>query len=148
MRCGRWAHLSPEPVTGDHMARDYDESAIPSVYNLQDAPAYRDDPGFRQVIFRGVDRMIGFGEVGPEKADAEPHTHPYEQINMLVDGRLDFLVNGERIELEPYDAVAIPPEVPHTSRVVEGASATLIAVWPLREDCLDATAYQREFPEL
>ena len=129
------------------MARDYDESAVPSVYNLREVAPYREEPGFEQVLFRGVDQMIGFSQITPEREDSEPHTHPFEQANMLVEGRLDFLVDGERLELEPYDTLAIPPEVPHTSRAVEGESATLLAFWPLREDRLDGTAYQDEFPE-
>ncbi|MDZ7731552.1 MAG: cupin domain-containing protein [Natrialbaceae archaeon] len=67
---------------------------------------------------------------------------------MLVDGRLDFLVDGERIELEPYDTLMIPPETPHASRTVEGESAKMVAFWPLREDRVEGTAYQEEFPEL
>lgn len=127
------------------MVRKYDESAIPSVHNLRDAPPVREGPGFRQVVFRGLDQMIGFTEIGPEKEDAEPHSHPWEQSNMLVDGRLDFLVDGERVELEPYDTLSIPPDVPHTSRTVEDESAVLLAFWPLREDRVDATDYQHEF---
>ncbi len=130
------------------MPRDYDRSAIPTVYNLRNVEPYREEQGFKQTIFRGLDQMIGFSQIGPEKPDGEPHTHPYEQTNMLVEGRLDFLVDGERVELEPYDTLVIPPEVPHTSRAVDGETATLLAFWPLREDRLDGTAYQTEFPEL
>jgi mannose-6-phosphate isomerase-like protein (cupin superfamily) len=130
------------------MPRDYDRSAVPSVYDLQNVEPYRDEPGFRQAVFRGIDQMIGFSRIEPENPDSEPHTHPYEQMNTLVEGRLDFLVDGERVELEPYDTLAIPPEMPHTSRTVEGESATLLAFWPLREDRLDGTAYQEEFPEV
>ena len=130
------------------MPRDYDRSAIPSVYNLQDVAPYREEPGFRQVVFRGIDQMVGFSQITPENPDSEPHTHPFEQMNMLVEGRLDFLVDGERVELEPYETLAIPPEIPHASRAVEGETATLLAFWPLREDRLDGTAYQEEFPDL
>ncbi|MFC7167007.1 cupin domain-containing protein [Halospeciosus flavus] len=91
------------------MPRDYDRSEIPSVYNLEEVTPFRDEPGFQQVVFRGIDQMVGFSQVTPEKEDGEPHTHPYEQMNMLVEGRLDFLVDGERVELEPYDTLAIPP---------------------------------------
>ncbi|PGF15349.1 pectin degradation protein [Natrinema sp. CBA1119] len=122
------------------MPREYDRSEIPSVYNLRDIDPYREEPGLSQVIFRGIDQMIGFTRIDPEKPDSEPHTHPYEQTNMLVD--------GERIELEPYDTLTIPPEIPHTSRTVDGETATLLAFWPLREDRLEGTAYQREFPDL
>lgn len=130
------------------MARDYDEDAIPSVYDLEDVTPYRQEQGFEQVVFRGVDQMVGFSRITPERPDSEPHSHPFEQLNMLVEGRLDFLVDGERLELEPYDTLAIPPEIPHASRAVEGETATLLAFWPLREDRIEGTAYQEEFPEL
>lgn len=128
------------------MVRDYDRSAVPSVYDLSEAPAVRDEPGFRQSVFRGIDQLIGFSEIGPAYPDSEPHTHPFEQANLLVDGRVDMLVDGETVALHPSDAVTIPPEVPHTARAVAGESATLVAFWPLREDRLDGTEYQDEFP--
>jgi hypothetical protein len=122
------------------MPRDYDPSAIPAVHNLQNVAPYREEPGFEQVVFRGIDQMIGLSRITSERPDSEPHTHPYEQMNMLVD--------GERVSLEPYDALTIPADIPHTSRAVDRKTATLLAFWPLREDRLDGTAYQEEFPEL
>ncbi|MFB6303035.1 MAG: cupin domain-containing protein [Haloferacaceae archaeon] len=130
------------------MARDYDASAIPAVHDLQDAPRVRDEPGFEQTVFRGIDRMLGLSWLDPERPDGEPHTHPYEQTNVLLEGRLDFLVDGERVALDPHEALTIPPEVSHTARTVPEESATLLAVWPLREDRLDGTDYQHEFPDL
>jgi len=53
---------------------------------------------------------------------------------------------GPRGGVHVHYALTIPPEVPHASRTVEGETATLLAFWPLREDRLDATEYQREFP--
>ena len=128
------------------MARDYDRSAVPAVHDLADAPTVRDEPGFSQSVFRGIDQLIGFSRIGPEYPDSEPHTHPFEQQNLLVAGRVDMLVDGELVALEPYDALTVPPEVPHTARAVAGESATLLAFWPLREDRLDGTGYQDEFP--
>ena len=128
------------------MVREYVDSEVPSTYDLQEAPPVRDEAGITQVVFRGMDQMIGFTVIEADKPDAEPHTHPWEQVNVLAEGRLDFLVGDERISLEPYDALAIPPGVEHTSRSV-GERAVLFAFWPLREDRLDATAYQTEFGE-
>jgi quercetin dioxygenase-like cupin family protein len=127
------------------MVRSYDESAVPSVYDLTEAPPAIDEPGFRQVVFRGIDQMIGFSVVGPDKPDSEPHSHPWEQMNYLAEGRLDFLVGDERVSLERHDAITIPPDVEHTSRAVGDEPAILMAFWPLREDRLDATEYQDEF---
>lgn len=127
------------------MVRDYNASEIPSVYNLQDVPPVRDEPGLTQVVFRGLDQMIGFTVIHPENEDADPHSHPWEQVNILLQGRLDFLVGGERVSLEEYDILEIPPGIEHTSRVVTNESAHLLAIWPLREDRLSATEYQSEF---
>lgn len=127
------------------MVRDYVESEIPSVYNLRDVPPVREGPGFTQTVFRGLDQMVGLTVIGPEKEDSEPHSHPYEQVNVLVEGELDFVVGGERLSLAQYDALEIPPGVEHASRAVSEEKAVLFAFWPLREDRLSGTEYQTEF---
>ena len=126
------------------MVRTYVESEVPSTYNLKEVPPVRDEEGVTQSVFRGMDQMIGFTIIEPDKPDAEPHSHPWEQVNVLAEGRLDFLVGDERVSLEPYDALAIPPGVEHTARAV-GERAVLFAFWPLREDRVEATSYQTEF---
>lgn len=127
------------------MVRDYDASVIPAVYNFREVPPHRNDEGVTQKIFRGIDKMIGVTIIEPDKPDAAPHTHPYEQINLLVEGELDFIVGDEQISLEHYDVLEIPPGVKHTSRAVSDKPAILLAFWPLREDRLAATRYQAEF---
>ncbi|WP_418283007.1 cupin domain-containing protein [Halorubrum sp. DTA98] len=127
------------------MVRKYEPSEIPSVYNLRDAPVAKEGKGFEQVVFRGIDQMVGMTTIGPDREDKPQHSHPWEQMNVVMDGEVDFLVDGERISLSKHDALEIPPDVPHASRAVSDEPATLLAFWPLREDRLDATEYQTEF---
>jgi quercetin dioxygenase-like cupin family protein len=127
------------------MVRHYDADEIPSVYDLTDVPLARDEPGFTQVVFRGVDQMMGFSVIQPDKEDSPTHSHPWEQMNYLAEGRLDFVVGDERVTLERHDAITIPPGIEHASRAVADEPATLLAFWPLREDRVDDTDYQREF---
>lgn len=127
------------------MVRKYDPSEIPSVHDLRDAPVAKEGKGFEQVVFRGIDQMVGMTTIGPEREDKPQHSHPWEQTNVVMEGEVDFLVDGERISLEAFDALEIPPEVLHASRAVSDEPATLLAFWPLREDRLDATEYQTEF---
>ena len=100
------------------MPRDYDPSAIPAVHNLRNIAPYREEPGFEQVVFRGIDQMIGLSRITPERPDSEPHTHPYEQMNMLVNGRLDFLgllssmsasLRAEQLSLRDRPAIRTSP---------------------------------------
>lgn len=127
------------------MVRKYDPKKIPSVYTLSDAPVAKEGPGFEQVVFRGVDQMVGMTTIGPDREDKPQHSHPWEQTTIVIEGKVDFLVDGERISLGTHDAVEIPPDVPHASRAVTSEPARLLAFWPLREDRLDATEYQEEF---
>lgn len=128
------------------MVRQYNRSEIPSVYNAETVPAVREEPGFRQIVFRGIDQMIGVTTIGPDRENRPPHSHPWEQMNVLVEGELDFIVDGERVSLDRYDMLTIPPDIEHASRAVSDEPATLLAFWPLREDRIDATGYQTEFP--
>lgn len=127
------------------MVRKYDSSEIPSVYNLADAPVAKEEPGFEQVVFRGVDQMVGMTTIESEREDKPQHSHPWEQTTIVIEGEVDFLVDGERVSLGVHDAVEIPPDVPHASRAVSEEPARLLAFWPLREDRLEATDYQAEF---
>jgi len=127
------------------MVHDYDESEIPAVHNLEDVPPVREEEGFRQVVYRGLDQMIAFTTIEPEKPDSEPHSHPWEQTNVLVEGSVDFVVGDETVSLKQYDAVTIPPGIQHTSRATSDDVAKMMVIWPLREDRTDATEYQYEF---
>lgn len=127
------------------MVRNYDESEIPAVYNLEEVPPIRDEPGFTQVVYRGLDQMIAFTVVEPEKPDSEPHSHPWEQTNVLVEGEIDFIVGDGQISLEQYDVLTVPPGVEHTSRAISDEVAKMMVIWPLREDRTSGTEYQTEF---
>lgn len=97
---------------------------------------------------KGVSRNRPDGQVHDhriDRPDTAPHTHPYEQINLLVEGDLDFIVGNERILLEQYDIVEIPIEIEHASRTVSDDPAILLTYWPLRENRLAETQYQAEF---
>jgi|AntDeeMinimDraft_4_1070355.scaffolds.fasta_scaffold01745_3 mannose-6-phosphate isomerase-like protein (cupin superfamily) len=128
------------------MVRDYDESEIPAVHNLEEVPPVRDEPGFRQVVYRGLDQMVALSVVQPDKKDTDTHSHPWEQTNVLVEGELGFVVGDEQVTLEQYDALTVPPGVEHTSRAISDEEAKMLVIWPLREDRVAGTEYQTEFP--
>jgi Cupin domain. len=126
------------------MVREFDREEIPAVYDLRAIETVNEREGYRQVVFRGLDMMLGHTTIEPTCADRPPHTHPWEQINMLIEGELQFQVDGTVVDLRPHHTMVIPPDVPHAARSTD-VSATLLAVWPLREDRVEMTQYQREF---
>jgi quercetin dioxygenase-like cupin family protein len=69
------------------------------------------------------------GAVVPE------HSHPNEQLGYLVEGTLDFHVDGDTVTAEPGDSYAIPGDEPHGAENTGDEPAIGIEVFsPPREN--------------
>lgn len=56
-------------------------------------------------------------------ADKPESTHEYETLGYVIEGRVDLIVNGETISLQPGDSYHVPAGTPHTFRVTETLTA-------------------------
>ncbi|MBN1539367.1 MAG: cupin domain-containing protein [Candidatus Thermoplasmatota archaeon] len=45
----------------------------------------------------------------------EAHDHPEEQMTIVLSGRLEFDVDGNKTPFEQGDVVHIPPNIPHSA---------------------------------
>lgn len=50
---------------------------------------------------------------------AQEHSHPHEQIAICLSGRSRVTLAGELFEIGPGQAVVIPPNVPHSTYIIE-----------------------------
>ncbi len=73
---------------------------------------------------------------GPAAEPDPPHRHPHEQVTYVVEGEVNFFLDGEPTHLMPGDMVTIPPDMPHTIQVLTDHVRLLDAFHPLREDFL------------
>jgi quercetin dioxygenase-like cupin family protein len=95
----------------------------------------------RHTIFPGVtirtaaaDRMmLSLAELQP-RAVVEEHSHPHEQVGMVVEGRALFIVGGEEKELGPGDMYRIPGNVRHKVIALDQTVKALDIFYPIRED--------------
>ncbi len=60
---------------------------------------------------------------GPKGAQAPAHSHPQEQMTLVVSGRLRFRVGAEWREVGPMEAVHIPGGVEHEAEVLSRRSS-------------------------
>jgi quercetin dioxygenase-like cupin family protein len=68
-------------------------------------------------------------------AVAARHSHPHEQIVVMVQGKLRLMVGDEETIMGPYDIVVISPNTPHEAHALE--DTIVIDIFsPLREDFL------------
>ena len=97
----------------------------------------------RHTIFPGVDifttagehMMLSFVEFEPF-AVVEPHSHPHEQMGLLLEGELTFTIGGEEHVVRPGDMWRIPGGVVHQAVAGDAPVKALDVFHPLREDYL------------
>lgn len=128
------------------MVQHYHPDQIPQVYNIRDIPEFDTRPGVTSRAFRGVDTMVGLSTLEPEM-EPKPHSHPWEQVVFIHEGRTKFHVADEVVELSEGDVFVIPPSVEHCAEPFEDDSCVNVDIWPLREDYLYRTEYQSEFQQ-
>jgi len=121
------------------------EAPIPG-YNWKSIPVRESRKGIMQRVFRGNDVLIGYSELHPHM-DPSPHSHPYEQIFMLMKGRVKLHVADEVIVCTEGSVVRIPPDVIHWAEPpsAEDGVAINMDIWtPYRPDFGAFTAYQTD----
>lgn len=66
-------------------------------------------------------------------AHVPEHRHRHEQISHVVEGALDFLLEGKRVTVRAGEVLCIPPYLPHEAWALED-SVALDIFNPPRED--------------
>jgi quercetin dioxygenase-like cupin family protein len=64
----------------------------------------------------------------------EEHSHPHEQVGMLLAGRATFYIGGEEKTLQAGDLYRIPGHVRHRVVVHDEPARALDIFCPIRED--------------
>ena len=108
----------------------------------------------RQIIFDGnLSRtalrtdgaIVTFNWFEPHMPRPEPHSHPFDQLVMVVEGRLNLEIAAEVVEMPPGSAARIPSGVPHTAWPAGDRRVLNVDVFgTVREDYLFLTQHQKE----
>lgn len=95
----------------------------------------------RHTIFPGVTiatcsvekMMLSYVELQPHSTVAE-HSHPHEQVGILLEGKALFTIGGEEKLLIKGDMWRIPGGVKHKVVTLEESAKALDIFTPIRED--------------
>ena len=66
-------------------------------------------------------------------ADILLHTHPCEEIVVILDGEGVAELDGKRYSLQRFDISLVPPSVPHRFLNQSGAPFTMMYIYPTTE---------------
>jgi quercetin dioxygenase-like cupin family protein len=64
------------------------------------------------------------------------HSHPHEQLGIVLEGMQALVVDGETHELEPLEAYVLPGGVEHSAHCGPDGALVLDVFAPVREDYL------------
>ena len=89
----------------------------------------------------GIDRravyldklMLTFVDFEPG-IDLPRHSHPHEQITLVIEGTLEFTLDNETRILKAGQGVTVAANVPHSARSLTEKTRVVDAWHPLRED--------------
>jgi len=62
------------------------------------------------------------------------HQHPNEQITLILEGKMEFTLDGQTRTLQSGEGVTIPPNVRHGAHILEHPTRAVDAWHPVRED--------------
>jgi quercetin dioxygenase-like cupin family protein len=95
----------------------------------------------RHEIFLGVEIFTAAGEnmmlslvAFEPHAVVQPHSHPHEQMGMLLEGELTFTIGGQTQTLKPGEMWRIPGGVVHGAVAGDKPVKALDVFHPIRED--------------
>jgi quercetin dioxygenase-like cupin family protein len=97
--------------------------------------------GFRPVL--GHNAMVNFVSFAPG-AQAPRHVHEEEQIVVILEGELNFDLDGDVRVLRRGDVAVVPSWVPHGAWTTDGSCLEIDVFAPPRESLLKLAAAQQE----
>jgi len=89
--------------------------------------------GVRIRTLHGEKLMMSFVHLKPHDIVGE-HSHPHEQMGMVLDGTFELTIDGDSRILKKGDAYLIPSNVKHSAKAFENAAVSLDIFSPPRED--------------
>ena len=92
-------------------------------------------PGVHIHTIAGQQMMLSLVEMRPGAVVAM-HSHPHEQMGMLLEGELTFTIGDEQRTLRPGQMWRIPGGVPHTAVAGDQPVKALDVFHPIRDDYL------------
>jgi quercetin dioxygenase-like cupin family protein len=90
-------------------------------------------PGVRMWPLFGEGAMLNLLEFAPS-ARVATHSHPHEQLGLMLEGELVLEIDGVPHRLRPGDAYTIPGGVPHAAWTEETGCRIVDVFHPVREE--------------
>ncbi|HEX7519922.1 MAG TPA: cupin domain-containing protein [Candidatus Deferrimicrobium sp.] len=102
-------------------------------WNSEGIPPWTLAPGVTAKIASGEKMMLSLVTLAPD-AVVPTHSHPHEQMGLMVSGTMEFTIEGETRVLSGNEMYFVPGGVPHAAKGGPRGAVALDAFSPLREE--------------
>ena len=102
-------------------------------WNSEGIPPRTLAPGVTAKIASGEKMMFSLVTLAPD-AVVPTHSHPHEQMGLMVSGTMAFTIAGETRVLSGNEMYFVPGGVPHAAKGGPGGAVALDAFSPPREE--------------
>lgn len=112
------------------------------LYNWDSLPKEVVRKGVERSGFRGDDVLMVMNRL-QSGMDTNPHSHPFEQLVYIVEGRVMYHVGDESFDAGPGSLIRIPAHVQHYAEPVGDTPVLNLDVFaPMRDDYRHLVEYQ------
>lgn len=96
-------------------------------------------PGIKRQMVVGKNLMMCRFTFDPFLVTTE-HTHPHEQMTLVIKGKVKFIIDGEAKIVSPGDVLHFPPNNRHGATMLDEEVILIDIFAPIREDFLTPSA--------
>jgi quercetin dioxygenase-like cupin family protein len=139
MKCGGWRLFYYKSKEGELPKMEGKEPHAPQeeyskyVIRYTDVPTVGLAPGIKAHIISADRITLSFSSCEPN-AEIPFFRHENEQIIIVTDGAIDFVVDGKQYHLEKGDVVIIPSNIEHGGTVSDKGCRVIDVFSPSRKD--------------
>jgi len=103
------------------------------VVRYADVPPIELAPGFQTHIVSGDRITLSFVSAEPS-AKLSSHHHENEQLMIVIDGAVDFVIAGKQYHVEKSDVVVLPSNTEHGGYISDKGCRVIDVFSPRRQD--------------
>jgi mannose-6-phosphate isomerase-like protein (cupin superfamily) len=99
--------------------------------------------GWSGRFFHSANMTFAHWDIDRGAADLHEHHHTQEEVWNVVEGAALLVIGGDQRRLGPGQVAVVPPDVPHSFRVI-GPCRAIVVDYPVRVDLpgVDATGHR------
>lgn len=129
--------------------KEYPMSNMPRVYKWSEMPKECLRGGMlERTAVRTDGAVVTLNWFSADRPKVAPHSHPFDQLSLIVTGKVLMVIGDKEYVCEAGSAAYIPPNVPHTSIALGNEPQLMIDVFsPVRDDYKYLAVNQSDWAE-